>query len=195
MAESAARFAKTAVPTRHEITCYSCGYVFPLAGRTARLICPKCRVTLDQGDYLIESEGPSVIRTTGTIRLGPGGNVKGGTLVAQKVILEGRIEEGSVRAFGNLDLLGNLSLEQAKLNARDVTIAAGSRVRIGSEIDFRNIDLRGTLHGELEIEGLVTIRPGGHLKGKIRTRHLVVEEGGGLTAQVEIRPGEETAEA
>jgi hypothetical protein len=40
------------------------------------------------------------------------------------------------------------------------------------------------------------VRPGGLLEGEVRTEHLVVEDGGGLKAQLRIGPeAEEVAEA
>ena len=193
-AEPVTRFGKTAVPTKHEITCYSCSYVFPHAGRAQRLICPKCRLTLDQGDYTIDRECHTAVRTTGTVRLASSGTLKGGNLVAQNIILEGRLESGTVRAFGLLEVAGRVVLDESEFKARDLSIASGGSVHLKHKSTFRNLDLHGTLQANLEVTGVATIHPGGNLIGRIDTRHLVVEEGGGLNARVKLAETEEPEE-
>ena len=56
------------------------------------------------------------------------------------------------------------------------------------ETSGNHLELLGTLEADVEAAGLVSIRPGGHLKGTVRGAHLQVEEGGGLSARVFIWP-------
>jgi hypothetical protein len=128
VADRKMRIGKTALPTRHEITCYGCGYVFPIAGRVRALICPKCRLTLDQNDYTIDTESREGIRTTGAIRVTALGILKEGELVAQTIVLEGRLEGGTVRALGLLEAGGTQVLSERQFKARDLRVADGASV-------------------------------------------------------------------
>ena len=55
-------------------------------------------------------------------------------------------------------------------------------------MQIHHLELFGTLEGDVEATGLVSIHEGGHLKGTVRGAHLQVEEGGGLSARVFIWP-------
>ena len=51
----------------------------------------------------------------------------------------------------------------------------------------------GALRAKLESTGVITVKPGGLLEGQIQAQHLIVEEGGGLKAQLRIGPKSEVA--
>jgi len=186
--ERAARIGRTALPPKNEIFCYECGYSFQATGRVHALLCPKCKKTLDQADYTIDAECAESVRTTGNIRLAAGGVLKSGALIARDIVLAGRIEGGTVKATRRIEIEPAAVYDPDLLAAQDLTVAAGAECRFKGKRLFRHIDVRGVLDGHFAASGGVTVHAGGHLKGRLQGPHLVVEEGGGLTAELEITP-------
>lgn len=184
----AARIGHTAMPTRNEIHCYECGYEFKSAGRAQSLRCPKCRATLDQTEYTIDSECTDSIRTTSNIRIVPGGVLKSGALIGRDIFLGGRIEGGTVKAHRRLEILPGAQFDQDLLSTQDLTVAAGAKCVFRGKRLFRQVEVAGELRGQIAATGLITVKRGGHLKGRVHGAHLTVEEGGGLTAELEIEP-------
>ena len=188
--ERAARIGRTALPPKNEIFCYECGYAFQATGRVHALLCPKCKKTLDQADYTIDAECTEPVRTTGNIRLGVGGILKAGALIARDITLAGRIEGGTVKASRGLEVESTAVYDPDLLAAQDLTVAAGAVCRFKGKRLFRRIEVFGELEGHFAASGCVTVHAGGHLKGRLHGPHLVVEDGGGLTAELEIAPPE-----
>lgn len=186
----AARIGHTALPSKNEIHCYECGYVFQATGRVQTLRCPKCRNVLDQSDYTIDIECTEPVRTTGTIRLAAGGVLKSGALVGRDIVLAGRVEGGTVKAHRRLEIQAGAEYDQDLLSAQDLTIGPGANFLFRGKRLFRQVEIAGELDGHLAVSGLITVKSGGHLKGRIFGAHLAVEEGGGLTAELEIMPPE-----
>ncbi|HMP75610.1 MAG TPA: polymer-forming cytoskeletal protein [Kiritimatiellia bacterium] len=182
----AARIGHTALPTKNEIHCYECGYAFQSTGRVHSLLCPKCRRTLDQADYTIDAESRAALRTTGNIRLTAGAVHIAGGLQARDIHIAGRIEGGSVKAHRRLTIEAGAQSDPDLLSAQDLAISPGAAIRFRGKREFRSLDVAGELEGDFSVSGLITIRAGGHLKGRIQGLHLAVEDGGGLTAELEI---------
>ena len=61
-------------------------------------------------------------------------------------------------------------------------------MKLKYKLQIHHLELFGTLEGDVEATGLVSIHEGGHLKGTVRGAHLQVEAGGGLSALVSIWP-------
>jgi cytoskeletal protein CcmA (bactofilin family) len=185
-AGKAARFGKTALPTKHETACYLCGYIFNVVGSPRRLVCPKCHRELDQIDYTIESECSYTIRTTGAVRIAPSGTLKGADITAREVTVQGRVSDGALRAHRRIEIACDTSLDAGLLEARDLRIAEGCAVRLTGDAVFRNVDIHGALTAHLEASGVVIVHAGGTFAGQLSGRHLVVEEGGGLSARLSV---------
>lgn len=185
-----ARIGHTALPTKNEIHCYECSYVFQATGRAQTLRCPKCRAVLDQSDYTISTEHEEPIRTTGRITVAAAGVLKSGALVARDIAIAGSVVGGTVKAHRRLEILAGAEFDQDLLSTQDLQIAAGASCRFRGKRLFRDIEVRGELNGHIAATGVITVKPGGHLKGRIHGAHLIVEEGGGLTAALEIEASE-----
>jgi len=188
-----ARVARTTLPVKHQIDCYECGYKFQVHGRATTTHCPKCRVLLDFADHIIDTEWVDTIKTAGTIRLTPTGVLKNGDLIGADVILEGIIEGGRARALRTLELGAGAIFSEKAVSAPDLRIASGADFKFKQDAKYRNVEVLGTLRARLEATGVVTVKPGGLLEGEIQTEHLVVEDGGGLIAQLHIGPKPEPA--
>lgn len=183
-----ARVARTTLPVKHQIDCYECGYKFQVHGRVTTTHCPKCRALLNLGDHVIDTEWVDTIKTAGTIRLTPTGVLKSGDLIGAEVILEGIIEGGRARALRLLELGAGAIFSEKAVSGPDLRIASGADFKFKQEAKYRNVEVLGTLHARLEATGVITIKPGGLLEGDIQTEHLIVEDGGGLKAQLHIGP-------
>jgi len=183
---SSVKIGTTAVPTKHEYVCYECGYHFTVAGKVRTLYCAKCRTILNQADYTIDKRHDISIVTAGTVTIAPEGIWAGGTLSARDVRLEGRHEGGAIKAYRRLEIAPGAEFRMADIEAEDLLVRAGAAVMADAPMKFRSVELFGGLEGELEATGLVTIHPGGYFKGKLLSKHLNVEDGGGLTADVII---------
>lgn len=188
-----ARVARTTLPVKHQIDCYECGYKFQVHGRVTTTHCPKCRALLNLGDHIIDTEWVDTIKTAGTIRLTSTGILKNGDLIGADIILEGIIEGGRARALRTLELGAGAIFSEKAVSGPDLRIAMGADFKFKQEAKYRNVEVLGTLHARLEATGVITVKPGGLLEGDIQTEHLVVEDGGGLKAQLRIGPKIEPA--
>lgn len=188
-----ARVARTTVPVKHQIDCYECGYRFQLHGRAKTAHCPKCRALLDLSDHVIDTEWADTVKTAGTIRLASTGVLKNGDLIGADVVLEGIIEGGRARALRTLELGAGAIFSEKAVSGPDLRIASGADFKFKQDAKYRNVEVLGTFRARLEATGMVTVRPGGLLEGEVRTEHLVVEDGGGLKAQLRIGPNAEAA--
>lgn len=182
----AARIGRTALPTKHEIICYECGYAFQSTGHTHNLRCSKCRKVLDQADYTIDTECREPVRTTGNIRLAASGVLLSGALIGRDVTLAGRIEGGTVKANRRLELEAGSVFDPDLLTSLDLKIGPGLALKLKGKKMYRHVEVCGELDAHLAASGVITVRAGGHLKGLVLGHHLVVEDGGGLTARAEI---------
>jgi cytoskeletal protein CcmA (bactofilin family) len=188
-----ARVARTTVPVKHHIECYECGYKFQVHGRATTTHCPKCRVLLDFKDYLIDSEWMETVKTAGTIRLTATGVLKSGDLIGAEVIIEGIIEGGRARALRIIELGAGAIFSEKAVSAPDLRIAPGAEFKFKQESKYRNVEIFGTLQAKLESTGIIVVKAGGLLEGDVQAQHLVVEEGGGLKATLQIGPKSEAA--
>ena len=180
---------KTIEPTRRTIRCFKCGYEFKLSGTTKAIYCAKCREKIDLGDYVIDRPWSEELKTGGSVIIKPGGRLENVRIQAGNVILEGELDENSaIECTQWLELGGAAKPHPRQLTMRNLRIAAGAAMHFKYKLQVHHLELLGTLEADVEATGLVSIRPGGHLKGTVRGAHLQVEEGGGLSARVFIWP-------
>ncbi len=186
--EPVRHIGKTVQPTKRTIRCYECSYEFQMAGRAQKTYCPKCRATLELVDYSIDGDWNDDLKTAGCIHIKPGGKVLGGRLIANNLILEGVVEEGQAEAYGTLELRDGAVFSEGQVRGRHLKVGPGAVIEFKQKAIFHDVVLQGELTAELEAKGLLEIKAGGHMKGRVHSRHLAVEEGGGLSARVFIWP-------
>ena len=187
--KTASRIGHSAIPVRHEIVCYMCRYVFVVQGRIAKTVCPKCHEWLNYQDYVIDGEWTENITTIGRIEVAPAGIVRNAALLGREISLAGNIEEGSAEAFERLDLWPGARMDLSRLTFRDLLVRREGRFILKGKILCRNVEVEGTLKAKIVAEGVLTVRAGGVLQGDVRTAHLVVEDGAGLKASLNVGPG------
>lgn len=187
---------RTVMPTQNEIVCYSCGFSFVMRGRADSTQCPKCGARLGLKDETITGAFSEELITAGKVRITKSAIVDGGTIVANDLVLEGTVKGGSVRAYKTLELAAGAVIPEDSIVAKHLRIGAEASFDFKSDMAFHDIEIFGELKANLKATGMVTIHAGGHLLGKLQSEHLVVEDGGGLNAEVTLeREEEEIADA
>jgi cytoskeletal protein CcmA (bactofilin family) len=105
------------------------------------------------------------------------------TVIGQAMVVRGRITSTeSLHVEGEVD--GTLELPGARL-----TIGPPAKVRANATA--REIEVMGTLAGDLVASKKITIRKGGRLIGDLRTPGIVIEEGAYFKGKIEIFNPEE----
>lgn len=186
------RIGHTALPTKYEIVCYACDFEFKMTGKTGNTLCPRCKKKLDLGDHTVNEVFEGEIVTAGKVHLTAGAVLSGGRIVANDIRLEGTVKSGELKAHKTLELVAGASIPEKGVVARHLRIAAGMQMTFKKPVTFKDVEVAGELDADLTATGLVTIKPGGHLLGRLHTGHLAVEEGGGLSADVNVVPDEFT---
>jgi len=180
---------KTTQPTRRTIRCFACGYECQMSGTTRAVYCSKCRAKIELGDVDIDGEWTRDVQTGGTVRIRPGACVAGAKIRAGNVILEGRLDGyASIECTQWLEMATPEPPRARQLDIRNLRVAAGTEWVPGTKLLVNHLEVHGTLEGNIEAEGAVHIFPGGHLKGALKSAHLQVEDGGGLSARLFVWP-------
>lgn len=187
-AERKARIGQTALPQKHEIVCYECGYGFSLRGKVDRTYCPKCRCELEFKNITIEGEGSRTVKTIGTVEIASGAVVTGGEIIANNVVIAGDATAVDIRAVNRLELDRGARYDVSRGEIKDLVIRERGKFRFTRRIACRDLDIRGELNAKVAAQGRVTVHAGGLLKGEIGGAHLCVEDGGGLSIKADIRP-------
>lgn len=110
-------------------------------------------------------------------------NVANLTVIGKAMVVRGRITSTeSLHIEGEVD--GALELPGARL-----TVGPAAKVR--ADATAREIEIMGTLSGDLDASKKITIRKGGRLTGDLRTPGIVIEEGAYFKGKIEILNPEE----
>jgi len=184
----ATRIGHTAMPPKHDIVCYQCGYAYVLQGRVDRTYCPKCREELTMKDIPISGSWSGDIKTIGRVEIRPDAVITGGDIVAMDILIAGDVRQATIRASRRIELGQGAQFAAGTLTVKELVIVGGCRLRIARRLDCADLDIRGTLQAKIRAAGTVTIRDGGGLSGELSTAHLVIEDGAGLNAQLHVGP-------
>lgn len=177
----------TVMPARFDIICYDCGYSYSMQGRIYKALCPKCKKFLEAGDVTIDADWHVDVRTIGVLTVQPAGVAHDAELVATDIVLAGDARKATLRAMRRLEIQPGGLFDIGRTRLQDLTVHAGVVFDPRGPLTCRNVDIAGTLSARLRVSGTVTIRAAGVLKGEVCGAHLIVEEGGGLLARVDIR--------
>jgi cytoskeletal protein CcmA (bactofilin family) len=77
------------------------------------------------------------------------------------------------------------------LDMPDFRLTVGPHGRVGADTKAREIEVLGTVAGDLEASKKITIRKGGRLVGDLRTPGITIEEGAYFKGKIEIVDSEE----
>ncbi len=99
------------------------------------------------------------------------------------IIAKGMVIKGQIRSAENMHIAGEIdgSLDMA---GYDLTVTAESRVR--ANVTAREVDVAGSIQGNVEATRKITVRTGGKLIGDLRTPGIVIEDGSYFKGNIEI---------
>jgi cytoskeletal protein CcmA (bactofilin family) len=112
------------------------------------------------------------------------------------VIGKAMVIRGHVRSKEGLYVDGEVD---GSLELADSRLTVGPHGRVTADVTAREIEVMGSVTGDLDAAKKITIRKGGRLVGDLRTPAIVIEEGAYFKGKIEIldnveRPGAEAAQ-
>lgn len=183
----AKRIGHTVVPDKFSITCYECEYVFSITGKLKDTFCPKCKTELKADNVSVSSPVPRSVKTIGTTTISGSTDLKTAAVITRDMVLSAAISGGSVIVRNRLFLDEGATFDPNSLKALDITVKPAADIKIHGELSCRNILIEGIIDADLKITGTATVTQGGWLKGTITGEHLILKEGGGLSAQIDLK--------
>ncbi len=103
---------------------------------------------------------------------------RGTTIVGKSMTIKGQIRSAEhMHIAGEID--GSLQLA-----GYDLTVTAESRVR--ADLTVREVDISGSVQGNVDATRKITVRKGGKLIGDLRTPGIVIEDGAYFKGNIEI---------
>src|SRR3954452_19290399 len=99
------------------------------------------------------------------------------------IIAKGMIIKGQIRSAEHMHIAGEIdgSLDMA---GYDLTVTSDSRVR--ADVMAREVDIAGSIQGNVDATRKITVRTGGKLIGDLRTPGIVIEDGSYFKGNIEI---------
>jgi cytoskeletal protein CcmA (bactofilin family) len=105
------------------------------------------------------------------------------TVIGRAMMIRGQItSKESLHVEGQVD---------GTLDMPDFRLTVGPHGRVGADTKAREIEVLGTVAGDLEASKKITIRKGGRLVGDLRTPGITIEEGAYFKGKIEIVDSEE----
>jgi cytoskeletal protein CcmA (bactofilin family) len=181
-------FGHTALPTRHDIRCYACGYQFVVTGRPEKILCPKCKEQLHTGDKTICGPFTGTIQTVGTVTIHSGAVVTDSDITASVLRIAGICRKSRLTPGIRVELETGVEVDSAQLDSVDVVVAKGQEVSLNTELHCKTLNLEGKLHAQVRAGTGVTLQEGSTFRGRIHAPSLVVADGAALHADLHIKP-------
>ena len=91
--------------------------------------------------------------------------------------------KGTVKSNESLHVDGEL---EGKLDLPGHRLTIGQNGRVGADTTAREVEVLGTLNGDIDAEKKIIIRKGGRLVGDLRTPAIVIEDGAYFKGRIEI---------
>jgi len=90
---------------------------------------------------------------------------------------------GAIRSEESLHIEGELD---GKLEMADHRLTVGTYGRVNADTQAREVEILGTLNGDIDAAKKISIRKGGRLIGDLRTPAIVIEDGAYFKGRIEI---------
>lgn len=181
------RAGHTAMPTRHKIECYACGYQHTVAGALKNILCPKCKKKLETGDKAVLGQWDENVSTISNVDIAADsvlGNVK---VTGNTITLAGDARKATLKATSQIEVITGAQLDVTRVETHKLKIPAGSSIEINQTVDCVELEIGGELKANVIAKSRVNILEGGVLDGKVKSPALIVQDGGGLRADVDVR--------
>ena len=107
------------------------------------------------------------------------------------MIGRGMVIKGDITSRESLRIDGEVD---GTLDVVDCQLTVGREGRVGANASAREIELLGTVRGNLEATSKITIRKGARLIGDLRAPGILIEEGAYVKGKIEIINTDEPAE-
>ncbi|HEX4227094.1 MAG TPA: polymer-forming cytoskeletal protein [Bryobacteraceae bacterium] len=109
------------------------------------------------------------------------------------VIGKGMVINGQIRSGEHMHISGEID-GSLYLAGYDLTVTTDSKVR--ADVTAREVDISGSIRGNVDATRKITVRKGGKLIGDLRTPGIVIEDGAYFKGNIEIvtregRPNED----
>lgn len=188
------RIGRSVMPSKREIICPDCGYAIQITGKLQLVVCQKCRARLQVKDETLtgakcgEDGWSDEIETGGTVTITQDALLAGGSITANDIVLKGPQGNAELRACRRLFLHPGAEVDWTKTRFLDLEILEGVEIEAADKVKGRHLELHGALTGEVELEGSLTIHPTADMQGAVKASGLVVKEGGGLRAALDVNP-------
>jgi len=183
------RIGRSVMPTKREVICPACGVSTSVTGKVDLWVCTHCRHRMKLEDLTIPAGNwNNEVEIGGTVTIEPGAVLNGGILTANDIVLNGKMNGVELRACRKLVLGAEATPDWVRLKALDVELGPGVDLIPGKPIAGRHLNLHGKFSGNAVLEGTLTVHADGDFSGQLRAAGLVVEEGGGLRAQLDVNP-------
>jgi cytoskeletal protein CcmA (bactofilin family) len=99
------------------------------------------------------------------------------------VIGKGMVIKGQIRSGEHMHISGEID-GSLYLAGYDLTVTAESKVR--ADVTAREVDVSGSIQGNVDATRKITVRKGGKLIGDLRTPGIVIEDGAYFKGNIEI---------
>jgi cytoskeletal protein CcmA (bactofilin family) len=183
-----ASFGHTALPTRHDLICYSCGYQFVVTGRLDKVLCPKCKTQLETGDKHIDGAWSGTLKTVGRVYINSGATVTSSSIVAMDIRVAGICRNTRLEPTRHLELDTGAQVELDKLSKQRIIIIEDAKLTFDEPLRCCSLDIHGELQADAHPSERAVLHPTGMFRGTLHAPRLVVYEGAGLKAHLHIAP-------
>lgn len=99
------------------------------------------------------------------------------------VIGKAMVIQGQIVSRESLHIEGEVA---GKIDLPECRLTIGRTGRVAADAVAREIEVLGSVRGDLRASKRITIRKGGHLVGDLRTPGIVIEEGAYFKGRIEI---------
>ncbi|MBV9155267.1 MAG: polymer-forming cytoskeletal protein [Acidobacteriaceae bacterium] len=106
-----------------------------------------------------------------------------GAVTSLAVIGRGMIIRGHIKSREGLYVDGEVD---GTLELPDCRLTVGPHGKVAADSTAREVEVLGSIHGDLQASKRITIRKGGRLVGDLRTPAIVIEEGAYFKGKIEI---------
>jgi len=193
VASKQAAFGHTALPTRHDLICYSCGYAFVVTGRLDKVLCPKCKTWLETGDKHIDGAWSGTLKTVGRVYINCGAVVTSSRIIATDIRVSGTCRNSRLEPTRNLELDTGAQVELDKLGGLRIVIIEGAQLMLDEPLRCRSLEVHGELQAEARPADVAVLHSSAYFRGTLYAQRLVVHEGAGLKAFLHIARREQAA--
>ncbi|HXE10567.1 MAG TPA: polymer-forming cytoskeletal protein [Bryobacteraceae bacterium] len=106
------------------------------------------------------------------------------------IIGKAMVIRGEIRSREDLHVDGQVD---GSLDVSNCRLTVGTSGRVGAGAMAREVDVLGSVNGDVEASKKITIRKGGRLVGDLRTPGIVIEDGAYFKGKIEIVNTDEAA--